>query len=48
MAHPHWGAVGKWMAVYQRFRRWSKAGIWEAIATILAQAMADISRHSLD
>lgn len=36
------------MTVYQRFRRWSEAGIWEAVATTLAQAMADKSRHSLD
>jgi transposase len=39
---------GKWMTVYQRFRRWSEAGVWEAVATILAQAMADNSRHSID
>ena len=39
---------GKWMTVYQRFRRWSQAGLWEAIATTLAQAMADNSRHSID
>jgi transposase len=39
---------GKWMTVHQRFRRWSEAGIWEAVATTLAQAMADNSRHSLD
>jgi transposase len=38
----------KWMMVYQRFRRWSEAGIWEAVATTLTQAMADNSRHSLD
>jgi transposase len=36
------------MTVYQRFRRWSEAGIWEAVATTLAWAMADNSRHSLD
>ena len=39
---------GKWMTVYQRFRRWSAAGVWEAVATTLAQAMADNSRHSVD
>lgn len=39
---------GKWMTVYQRFRRWSAAGVWEAVATTLAQAMADNSRHSID
>jgi hypothetical protein len=33
--------------VNQRFRRWSEAGIWEAVATTLAQAMADNSRPSL-
>jgi transposase len=39
---------GKWMTVYQRFRRWSEAGVWEAVAATLAQAMADNSRHSID
>lgn len=39
---------GKWMTVYQRFRRWSAAGVWEVVATTLAQAMADNSRHTVD
>jgi len=39
---------GKWMTVYQRFRRWSEAGVWEAVATTLTQAMADNSHHSVD
>ena len=39
---------GKWMTVYQRFRRWSEAGVWEAVATTLAAAMADNARHSVD
>lgn len=39
---------GKWMTVYQRFRRWSQAGVWEVVAATLAQAMADNSRHMVD
>lgn len=39
---------GKWMTVYQRFRRWSAAGVWEVVAMTLAQAMADNSRHAVD
>ena len=39
---------GKWSTVYQRFRRWSQAGVWEAVAMTLARAMADNSRHSID
>jgi transposase len=39
---------GKWMTVYQRFRRWSAAGVWEVVATTLAQAMADNSRQTVD
>jgi hypothetical protein len=51
VAHPHWarrGAMCRRSTVYQRFRRWSEAGIREAVATALARAMADNSRHSLD
>jgi transposase len=39
---------GKWMTVYQRFRRWSEAGVWEAVASTLAGAMADNKHHSVD
>jgi len=39
---------GKWMTVYQRFRRWSEAGVWEVVASTLAQAMADNTHHSVD
>ena len=39
---------GKWMTIYQRFQRWSKAGIWEAVATTLARSMADNRHHSID
>jgi len=39
---------GKWMKVYQRFRRWSAAGVWEAVATTLAQAKSDNTRHSIN
>ena len=39
---------GKWMTVYQRFRRWSEAGVWEAVAATLAQAMADNIHQSID
>jgi len=38
--HPHWAPwrdlpekYGESMTVYRRFRRWSEAGIWEAVAT---------------
>ena len=39
---------GKWITVYQRFRRWSAAGIWQLAASTLAQAMADHSCQMVD
>ena len=39
---------GKWITVYQRFRRLSQTGIWEAVATTLAQSMDDNMHHSGD
>jgi transposase len=39
---------GKWMTVYQRFRRWSEAGAWEVVAATLAQATADKKHHRIE
>ncbi len=39
---------GKWNSIARCFRRWSAAGIWEAVATALAEAMADNRHHSID
>ena len=39
---------GKWNSIARCFRRWSSAGIWEAVATSLAEAMADNRCHSID
>ena len=39
---------GKWNSIARCFRRWSASGIWEAVATMLAEAMADNRHHSID
>ena len=33
---------GNWNTIYRRFRRWSEAGVWEAVSVTLAEIMADI------
>jgi hypothetical protein len=37
---------GKWMTVYQRFRRWSESGVWEVFATLGPGDSG--SRHDID
>src|SRR5882757_3207850 len=39
---------GDWNAVYQRFRRWQKAGYWEAIYAIVPGDLGDVQRLLLD
>lgn len=39
---------GNWNSIARCFRRWCQAGIWEAVATTLAEAMADHRHHSID
>lgn len=47
-----WRAVppkyGSWNTIYRRFRRWSEAGVWEAMAVTLAEFMADSGHYSID
>ena len=31
---------GSWSTIYRRFRRWSEASVWEAVAVTLAEIMA--------
>jgi len=39
---------GNWSSIARCFRRWCQRGIWEAVATALAEAMADNRHHSID
>jgi transposase len=37
-----------WDSVIRRFRRWSEAGVWEAVSTTLAEILADSGHYSID
>ena len=39
---------GNWNTIYRRFRRWSEAGVWEAVSVTLAEVMADSGHYSID
>ena len=39
---------GNWNTIYRRFRRWSEAGVWEALSVTLAEVMADSGHYSID
>ena len=39
---------GDWNAVYQRFRRWQKAGYWQAIFAIVPGDLTDAERLLVD
>ena len=39
---------GNWNTIYRRFRRWSEAGVWEAVSVTLAEIMADTGHYSND
>jgi len=37
---------GNWNTIYRRFRRWSKAEVWEAVSVTLAEIMADSGHYT--
>jgi transposase len=39
---------GDWNTIYRRFLRWSKSGVWESVATALAETMAESGHYSID
>lgn len=39
---------GNWNTICRRFRRWSEAGVWEAVAVTLVDIMADSGHYSID
>ena len=39
---------GKWSSVYRQFRRWTLAGLWEAILEALNEGAASVSKGSPD
>src|SRR5437868_796427 len=39
---------GDWNAVYQRFRRWEKAGYWQAVFLIVPGDLVDVELLLLD
>lgn len=39
---------GNWNTIYRRFLRWNEAGVWEAVALMLVEAMAVSGHRSID
>ena len=39
---------GNWNSIYRRFRRWSACGVWESVATALAETMAESGHYNID
>ena len=39
---------GNWNSIYRRFRRWSASGVWESVATALAETMAESGHYNID